>query len=112
MQLRVLRPDGVVQLPDGTTMQRATPMLALRQAVAAPAPRPALLVPTPVPTAVRAPVRVVRADPEVTETAPATSVGLVPAAGTLVTSTPANLLAGPEATISNFTIISLDSGTW
>jgi hypothetical protein len=42
----------------------------------------------------------------------ATSVGLVPAGGTVVTSTPANLLAGPEADITNFTIITLDSGSW
>jgi len=46
------------------------------------------------------------------ESGAATSVGLVPGAGTLVTSTPADLLAGPEAVISDFTIISLDSGTW
>jgi hypothetical protein len=45
-------------------------------------------------------------------TGAATSVGLQPGTGTNITSTPANLLAGPQADISNFSIIQLDAGTF
>jgi hypothetical protein len=97
MRQIVLRPSGVVQLPGGYTLDIATALPAGR-VVAAPAPRPQQFV------------RVTAPEPQAT--IQATSVGLVPAAGTVVTSIPANLLAGPEATISAFTIITLDSGTW
>jgi hypothetical protein len=42
----------------------------------------------------------------------ATSVALVPAGGTNVTSTPANLMIGPITYIADFTINSLDAGTF
>jgi hypothetical protein len=98
MRQIVLRPSGVVVLPGGQRLDMAVPPVSQAVGpVSARAPvtaRPALVTPLAAPVVA------------------ATSVGLVPAAGTLVTSTPADLLVGPEAAISDFTIISLDSGTW
>jgi hypothetical protein len=121
MQLRVLQPAGTVQLPGGQTIPLAA---SPSQASPAPSARTALLVAPTLAAPVRAATRVLptllevtpattptRRTVEPTPTA-ATSVGLQPGGGTNVTSTPANLLAGPEAVIDNFTIISLDSGTW
>jgi hypothetical protein len=42
----------------------------------------------------------------------ATSVALVPTGGTNVTSTPANLMIGPISYIQDFTINTLDAGTY
>jgi hypothetical protein len=42
----------------------------------------------------------------------AMSVALVPAGGTNVTSTPANLMVGPVTYIADFTIHSLDAGVY
>lgn len=52
------------------------------------------------------------APPPTYTTSFATSVALVPAGGTNVTSTPANLMIGPLTYISDFTIVSLDAGIY
>ena len=115
MRQILVRPDGVVQLPGGGTVERATlaPRLALAALAAAPAPvGPTLIVPAVSPAqAPPRPPKVGHPEAPLQTVIQATSVALVPAGGTQVTSTPADLEVGPEATISNFTIVTLDSGT-
>jgi hypothetical protein len=60
----------------------------------------------------RWPVEVpLRSSPRVV-TGPATSVGIQGTGGTVVQATPADLLVGPVAEISNFVIVSLDAGVY
>jgi hypothetical protein len=62
-----------------------------------PVPKPRYVVPSPAPLAYGQ---------------GALSVGIIATGGTTLTSVPANLLIGPQANITEFTIVSLDAGSY
>lgn len=117
MRQIVVRPTGTVQLPDGSSVEAAAPAISLRAMAAtvetvseAPVLR-ALSVAAPEPAQTALKVQGPAIDTQAV-TGFATSVGIQTAGGTVITSTPADLTMGPESNITNFTIVTLDSGSY